>query len=178
VCYKSICPCFAKTGGFQWSSLALEPPYTCVNFSCLSIASIDGEQHLSEVVFSALVGFSKIQTITKEYYRDVLHCLRDAVWHKRSELWSTGNWRLLHNNAPAHPSHLIQTLLAKNQIPVVCQPPYSPDMAPCDCWQLPCFSFPRPKVEYFSNGPCMLIKLGLPVVSGMLSTVAVISRLL
>jgi hypothetical protein len=27
-------------------------------FSCLSIASVDGKQHLSEVVFSALIGFS------------------------------------------------------------------------------------------------------------------------
>jgi hypothetical protein len=34
-----------------------EPSYACVNFSRLSIASVDGEQDLSEVVFSALVGF-------------------------------------------------------------------------------------------------------------------------
>ncbi|XP_068201628.1 histone-lysine N-methyltransferase SETMAR-like [Palaemon carinicauda] len=31
------------------------------------------------------------QTITKEYYRDVLHRLHDAVRRKRPELWSTGN---------------------------------------------------------------------------------------
>ena len=30
--------------------------HACI-FSCLSIASVDGKQHLSEVVFSALVGF-------------------------------------------------------------------------------------------------------------------------
>ena len=29
-----------------------------MNFSRLSIASVDGKQHLSEIVFSALVGFS------------------------------------------------------------------------------------------------------------------------
>ena len=34
------------------------------------------------------------QTITKEYYRDVLRRLRDAVGRKRPELWSTCNWRL------------------------------------------------------------------------------------
>ena len=30
-------------------------------FSCLSIASVDGKQHLSKVVFSALVGFSLLE---------------------------------------------------------------------------------------------------------------------
>jgi histone-lysine N-methyltransferase SETMAR len=41
---------------------------------------------------------------------------------------------LHHDNAPAHSSHLIQSFLAKCGIPVVCQAPYSPDMAPCDFW--------------------------------------------
>ena len=38
-------------------------------FSCLSIASVDCKQHLSEIVFSALVGcldLSHGQTITEE----------------------------------------------------------------------------------------------------------------
>src|SRR5215469_16928823 len=47
------------------------------------------------------------QTINKEYYRDVLRRLRDAVRRKRQDLWSTGNWRLHHDNASAHSSHLI-----------------------------------------------------------------------
>ena len=85
-------------------------------FYCLSIALVDGKRHLSEVVFSSLVGFSLFTTsssrvrttgliITKEQYRDVT--LRDTVSRKRPELWSTGNWRLHHDNAPAHSSHLI-----------------------------------------------------------------------
>ena len=37
----------------------LEPSYACMNFfSCLSLASVNGKQHLTEVGFSALVGFS------------------------------------------------------------------------------------------------------------------------
>ena len=39
---------------------------------------------------------------------------------------------LHHGNAPAHSLHVIQAFLAKHNIPVVCQAPYSPDMAPCD----------------------------------------------
>ena len=88
-------------------------------------------------------------TITKEYYRDVLRRLRDYVWLKRPELWSTGNCRLHYDNAPAHSSHLIQSFLAKNQIPVVHQSLYSPDMAPYDFWMF--LKLKRPKVECFSN---------------------------
>ncbi|XP_023288010.1 histone-lysine N-methyltransferase SETMAR-like [Orussus abietinus] len=77
------------------------------------------------------------QTITKEYSRYVLRCLRDVVRRKRPVLWSTGTWRLHHDNAPAHSSHLIQTFLAKNQTPVLQRAPYSPDMVPCDFWLFP-----------------------------------------
>ena len=53
----------SKPGGFQSNTLArgnLEPSYVCLNFSGLSIIPVDGKQHLSEVVFSALVRFSLI----------------------------------------------------------------------------------------------------------------------
>ena len=39
-----------RPGGFKWSALArgdLKPVYACVNFSRLSIASVDSKQHLS-----------------------------------------------------------------------------------------------------------------------------------
>ena len=52
---------FRKPGEFQWSALAwgdLEPAYAYVNFPRPSVASVDDKQPLSEVVFSALVGFS------------------------------------------------------------------------------------------------------------------------
>jgi hypothetical protein len=72
------------------------------------------------------------QTINKEYYVEVIRHLRDAVWRKRPNLWASCNWQLHHDNAPALSSHLIDSFLAKHGIPVVCQAPYSPDMAPCD----------------------------------------------
>ena len=76
--------------------------------------SVDGKQHLSEVVFSVHKYAPQGQIITKEYYRDVLRRLRDAVWRKRPELWSTGNWGLHHDNVPAHSLDLIQAFLVKN----------------------------------------------------------------
>ena len=48
----------------QWSVLVwgdIEPSYTRLNFSCLSIASVDGKQYLSEVMFRALVRFSSLE---------------------------------------------------------------------------------------------------------------------
>jgi len=77
------------------------------------------------------------QSINKEYYLEVLRRLRDAVRRKRPDLWATGTWQLHHDNAPAHSLQLIQIFLAKHNIPVVQQAPYSPDMAPCDFWLFP-----------------------------------------
>jgi len=77
------------------------------------------------------------QTITKEYYIEVLRRLRDAVRRKRSNLWASDDWHLHHDNAPAHSSRLVQGFLAKHRITQVSQPPYSPDLAPCDFWLFP-----------------------------------------
>ncbi|KAG5312063.1 GVQW3 protein, partial [Pseudoatta argentina] len=42
------------------------------------------------------------------------------------------NWLLHHDNAPAHTSLLVREFLAKNNTLMMPQPPYSPDLAPCD----------------------------------------------
>ena len=77
------------------------------------------------------------QTVTKEYYLEVLRRLRDAVRRKRPDMWATGNWKLHHDNAPAHASHLIQNFLAKHGIEQVQHPPYSPDLSPPDFFLFP-----------------------------------------
>ena len=55
-----------------------------------------------------------------------------SVREKRRELWET---RLY--NAPAHNALEIREFLAKNNIAVLEQPPYSPDLAPCDFFLFP-----------------------------------------
>ena len=80
---------------------------------------------------------SRSQTINKEYYVEVLKRLRDAVRRKRRRFWSSGDWLLYHNNAPAHSSDLVQQFLAKHKIVQLRQPPYSPHIAPCDFWMFP-----------------------------------------
>ena len=72
------------------------------------------------------------QTINKEFYLEVLRRLRESVRRKRQEKWRDGDWILHHDNAPAHTSHLVQQFLAKHGTAQLQQPPYSPDIAPCD----------------------------------------------
>ena len=55
-----------------------------------------------------------------------------SVRENRRELWETRSWLFHHDNAPAHNALEIWEFLAKNNIAVLEQPPYSPDLAPCD----------------------------------------------
>jgi hypothetical protein len=90
-------------------------------FSQMSIASVDGRQYLSEVVFSAHVGFSLYIMSTHHSVKQSAKSTTgmssvayvSVVQHKRPELWSTGNWRLHHDNAPAHSLHLTRILFGK-----------------------------------------------------------------
>ena len=54
-----------------------------------------------------------------------------SVREKRRELWETRSWLLHPDNAAAHNVVEIQEFLVKNNIAVLEQPPYSPDVAPC-----------------------------------------------
>ncbi|UYV61610.1 hypothetical protein LAZ67_1005533 [Cordylochernes scorpioides] len=52
-----------------------------------------------------------------------------------------GQWKLLHDNAPAHRAIIVQDYLAKHSVSVLPHPPYSPDITPCDF-----FFFPKLKM--------------------------------
>jgi transposase len=79
------------------------------------------------------------QTVNGHFYVHVLQRLRDAVRRKRRDKWQ-GEWFLHHDNAPSHKSLVVQQFLTEKSIPVITQPPYSPDLAPSDFWL---FSFYR-----------------------------------
>ena len=57
-------------------------------------------------------------------------------WFRRLQLWATGDCQL-HHNMPTHASHLVHCFLEKHQITQVTQPPYSPDLTPCNFWLFP-----------------------------------------
>ncbi|UYV78768.1 hypothetical protein LAZ67_16002686 [Cordylochernes scorpioides] len=76
-------------------------------------------------------------TVNKEYYLQVMRNLRETIRQKRPDLWKNKNWLLHHDNAPAHTSLLVRDFLAKNNTLMMSQPPYSPDLAPCDFFLFP-----------------------------------------
>ena len=55
---------------------------------------------------------------------------------------ATGDWQLHDNNTPTHVSRLVQRFLVKHQITRVTQPPFSPDLVPCDFWLFPKLIWP------------------------------------
>ena len=77
------------------------------------------------------------QTINQNVYKDILRRLMRSVREKRTELWETKSWLLHHDNAPAHNALSIRQFLAENNIAVLEQPPYSPDLAPYDFFLFP-----------------------------------------
>ena len=77
------------------------------------------------------------QTVKQVYYKNVLTNLRERVRRRRPDMWKNASWILHHDNALS-----VKRYLAKNNIPVMEHPPYSPDLAPCDF-----FLFPKIKSE-------------------------------
>ena len=72
------------------------------------------------------------QTVNKEYYVDVLREFRRRFLGKRPALFKSGQWHFHQDNAPVYNSILVTDYLTKMGIKTVSQPPYSPDLAPCD----------------------------------------------
>jgi len=79
------------------------------------------------------------QTVIKQYYREVLEGLRKRVHRVRPEIADT--WMLHHDNAPCHTAISVNECLAKKGFSVVPQPPYSPDLSPCDFFLFPKLKF-------------------------------------
>ena len=77
------------------------------------------------------------QRVNKEYYVEVLREFRKRFRRKRPALFKSGQWHFYQDNAPVHNSILVTDYLSKMGIKTVSQPPYSPDLAPCDFWLFP-----------------------------------------
>ena len=79
------------------------------------------------------------QTVHKQYYREFPERLRKRVHRVRPEIVDT--WMLHHDNAPCHTSISVNEFLAKKDISMVPQPPYSPDLSPCEFFLFPKLKF-------------------------------------
>jgi hypothetical protein len=89
-----------------------------------------------------------IATQWKFLYFDILRSLGDAARSKFLPKWRTNSFFLLHNNAPAHQSGLVDDFLAKNNVATLENHPYTPYLAAADC-----FLFPPLKLAL--KGRCM-----------------------
>ena len=77
------------------------------------------------------------QTVNKEYYVEVLREFKKRFRRKRQALFKLGQWHFHQDNAPVYNSILITDYLTKMGMKTVPQPPYCPDLAPCDFWLFP-----------------------------------------
>lgn len=80
------------------------------------------------------------ETVNSAFYLEVLKRLKRRVARVRADIKDA--IKLHHDNAPSHTAFIVANYLVRSNTPVVPQPPYSPDLAPCDF-----FLFPRLKRE-------------------------------
>jgi len=74
------------------------------------------------------------QTVNQFYLCEILERPRKRVVYVRPSI--ANNWMLHYDNAPCRMAISVIECLAKKEIPVVPQPPYSPDLSPCDFFLL------------------------------------------
>ena len=92
--------------------------------------------------FSSIAGTWWIMSSCHRVERSIrnITCKSCAICAKQSarnaRIWNK-NWLLHHDNAPAHTSLLVRKFLAKNNALMMPQPPYSPDLVPCDFFLFP-----------------------------------------
>ena len=55
------------------------------------------------------------QTVNEQFYLEVLTRLPNIVRKKQPEMWSSDDWFLHHDNAPAHTALSVQQFLAKKE---------------------------------------------------------------
>ena len=60
-----------------------------------------------------------------------------GVQEERPRLFKSGQWHFHQDNAPLHNSILVTDYLTKMCTKTVPQPPFSPNLAPCDFWLFP-----------------------------------------
>ncbi|XP_035231702.1 protein C15orf41 homolog [Stegodyphus dumicola] len=75
--------------------------------------------------------------LNKDLYIKILRHLHESIRKKRPKMWAEQSWVLFHDNAPAHQSLLDNDFLAKTKTPVLPQPPYSANLAPCNFFLFP-----------------------------------------
>ena len=72
------------------------------------------------------------KTINAVYYKGVMERLLNRIRRVRPGMCESGDWFLLHDNAPSHNATIIKQFLAQQKVTVLDHPSYSPDLVPAD----------------------------------------------
>ena len=85
---------------------------------------------MAHTLFPFDVSYSSPIPLSSRYFS------RDLIFLCQFLLWKD------HNNTPSYSSLIVTEFLAKHETKVIAQPPYSPDLAPCDFFLLPKLKYP------------------------------------
>jgi histone-lysine N-methyltransferase SETMAR len=115
----------------EWHTSSSQHPKesraTKSNIKVMLVAFFNDE----EIVYREFVPTAT--SVNAAFYVKALTRLRESARGKRPQKWKN-DWALHHNNAPSHTAKAVQQFLARNNIPIVPHPSYSPDLAPSDFW--------------------------------------------
>jgi hypothetical protein len=81
------------------------------------------------------------QIVNAQFYKRVMDCLLKRTQRMRPEAFSSRDFFLLHDNAPAHKAASVGQFLIKKKFTALYHPPYSPDLPQPDY-----FLFPKSKM--------------------------------
>ena len=79
----------------------------------------------------------KSSSVTGKFYRDSVLTQFVNFCQKHRPRTSVRGIKLLHDNAPAHKSTMVQEYLKESGLDVLDHPQYSPDLSLCDYWLFP-----------------------------------------
>ena len=74
----------------------------------------------------------KGSSVTGKFYRESFLTQLVDFYQKRRPRTGVRGIKLLHDNAPAHKSAMVQEYLKESGLDVLDHPPYSPALSPCD----------------------------------------------
>ena len=124
-----------KRHRFEWKNALLPTPKKAKVFKSKTKVMLIAVFDAHGIVYAEFL--PQGQTINQHVYTNILWRLMRSVREKRRELWETRSWLLHCYHAPAHNALEFREFLAKNNIAVLEQPPYSPDLASCDFFLFP-----------------------------------------
>ena len=93
----------------------------------------------------------KDRTVTGKFYKNaVLRKLKNYYKSRRPKI-GLKYVRLVHDTAPAHKARIVTEVFESEKVTVLPQPPYSPDLAPCDYFLFQKLKYHLPGRRYNSR---------------------------